>query len=397
MPQEEEYYAILGVARDASADDIRAAYRRCALKYHPDRNPGDQEAETRFKACAEAYEVLSDADKRSRYDRFGKAGLRGTGMHDFAHADAHDIFSMFGDIFGLGDLFGGGGFGHGGRRGPHPGASLQCDIQITLEEAAAGTSKTVRIARREPCGKCHGTGAASGNRQKCATCGGAGRVQQGGGFFRIVSDCPRCGGTGSVVSDPCKECHGHGFISQHRTIDVRIPPGIEDGQRIRYGGQGDAGEPGAPAGDLYAVVQVEPHLFFERHGTDLLCQLPISFTQAALGAEVDVPTLNGSDKLKIARGTQGGDFYRLKGKGLPDLQGYARGDILVQVVVEIPKDLSRRHQDLLREFGATEEEKGGLPQREGFLKKLADYLRPTAKKEKDDKTAATKKRKKEAS
>jgi molecular chaperone DnaJ len=373
MPDEDDYYAILGVARGASAQDVKAAYRRCALKYHPDRNPGDKEAEERFKACAEAYEVLSDDEKRKAYDRFGKAGLGGTGVHDFAHADVHDIFSMFGDIFGLGDFFGG--FGRAARRGPRPGASLRCLIDLTFEEVAAGTTKTVRVARREPCAKCHGTGAASGARQKCATCGGAGRVQQGGGFFRIVSDCPHCGGTGSVVRDPCAACGGHGFVSQGRTIDIQVPPGIEDGQRIRYGGQGDAGEPGAPAGDLYAVIRVKPHPFFERHGADLLCQLPISFTQAALGTEVDVPTLGGTERLKIARGTQGGDFYRLKGKGLPDVGGYARGDILAQIVVEVPKRLSRRQQDLLREFAETEG-KGLLPKREGFLEKLAEYLRP---------------------
>ena len=390
MSDEEDYYAILGVPRAASPEEIKAAYRRCALKYHPDRNPGDSDAEQRFKACAEAYEVLSDAEKRSRYDQFGKAGLRGTGIHDWSHVDPQDIFSMFGDIFGLGDFFGG--FGRGARRGPHPGASLRCMIEVTFEEVAAGTTKTVRINRRELCSKCRGSGSVSGGRQKCTTCAGAGRVQQGGGFFRIVTDCPHCAGTGAIVRDPCPDCQGHRFVSRRRTLDIKVPPGIEDGQRIRYGGQGDAGEPGAPAGDLYAVIRVTPHVFFERHGVDLLCQLPISFTQAARGAEVDVPTLDGTERLKIAKGTQGGDFYRLKGKGLPDVQGYGRGDILAQVVVEIPKRLTRRQQDLLRGFAQTED-KGVLPRREGFLEKLANYLRPTQ--ESDD--AEKSRRGKEAS
>jgi len=382
MAENDDYYAILGVARDASPEDIKKAYRRCAIQFHPDRNPGDAQAEAHFKECAEAYEVLSDPDKRARYDQFGKAGLRGAAVHDWAHTDVHDIFSMFEEVFGFGDLFG----GFGGRRrrgGPQPGQSLRCFIDVTLEEVLAGAEKTVRVARRELCEACGGSGSASGKTKPCATCGGRGRVQQGGGFFRLVRDCPHCGGRGTVVSDPCPTCSGNRFVNRHRTIDITIPPGVEDGQRIRYTGQGDAGEPGAPRGDLFAVVRVAEHAFFERHGRDLLCQVPVSFTQAALGANIDVPTLEGTEPMEVTRGTQSGDLYRLKGMGLPDVHGRRRGDILVLVLVEIPKKLSRRQEELLREFADTER-KGVLPHREGFLERLANYIRQQTEAKKDD-------------
>lgn len=377
MPADEDYYAILGLERHASAEEIKKAYRRCAIKYHPDRNPDDAEAERQFKKCAEAYEVLSDPDKRGRYDQFGKAGLRGAGVHDFSHTDVHDIFSMFEDIFGFGGpggLFG----GRGGPHGPEPGQSLRCFIDVTLEEVLAGAVKTVRLTCRELCEKCGGSGSASGRREACRTCGGQGRVQQGGGFFRIVRDCPHCGGAGTTVADPCPACGGHRFANRKRTIEVQVPPGVHDGQQIRYGGQGDAGEPGAPRGDLYAVVRVQPHAFLERHGRDLLCQMPVSFTQAALGAKVEVPTLEGTETLEIGRGTQSGDLFRLRGKGLPEIEARGRGDILVQVVAEIPRKLTRSQEALLRQFAETEK-KGVLPQRESFLEKLASYLKQDGK------------------
>ena len=368
---ESDYYAVLGVSRDASADDIKKAYRRAAIQYHPDRNPGDAEAEARFKQCAEAYEVLSDPDKRARYNRFGKAGLRGAGVHDWAHTDVHDIFSMFEEVFGFGDLFGG--FGGGRRRaGPEPGQSLRCFIDMTLEEVLAGTDKTVRLTRRELCDACGGSGSASGKRQTCPTCRGQGRVQQGGGFFRVVRTCPQCGGMGSTVTDPCPACGGGRFVNRKRTIDVTVPPGVEDGQRIRYGGQGDAGAPGAPRGDLFAVVRVQEHPLLERHGRDLLCQVPVSLTQAALGDEVEVPTLDGSERLEVGRGTQSGDLYRLEGRGLPDVRSRRRGDVLVQVVVEVPRKLTRRQEELLREF-AEDGKRGATPQRNGYLKRLDAY------------------------
>jgi len=373
MPDEEDYYAILGVERGAGPDQVRAAYRECAKKHHPDLNPGDKAAEERFKKCAEAYEVLSDPQKRRLYDQYGKAGLRGAGVHDWQQTDVHDIFSIFEDVFGFGDLFGG--FGaRAARHGPMRGAHLRAAVDVTLEEVLKGAAKTVRINRRELCERCGGTGSASGKREPCAACAGQGRVQQGGGFFRIITECPRCRGAGTLIRDPCPSCAGHRFVARQRTLSVQVPAGIEAGQRIRIPGQGDAGDPGAPRGDLYVEVGVEPHLFFERHGRDLLCQVPVSFVQAALGAEVEVPTLQGKEMLSIARGTQGGDLYRLKGRGLPDLDGYRQGDLLVQVVVEIPKKLSRRQEELLREFAASAH-KGVLPQRESFLEKLADYLR----------------------
>ncbi len=369
MPDADDYYAILGLERNASADEVKRAYRRSAIKYHPDRNPGDKNAEGTFKKCTEAYEVLSDPEKRRLYDQYGKAGLRGAGVHDWQHADVHDIFSMFGDIFG--GIFGGGG---GPRRaGPRSGANLRCALEVSLEEAAAGTTKTIRINRRERCEACGGTGSKSGRRETCSTCGGAGRVQRGGGLFSIVTDCPHCGGRGRVVTDPCDRCVGRRFVSEKTEIELQVPSGVEDGQRIRYTGQGDAGEPGAPRGDLYAFVHVRPHPLFERHGPDLLCQLPISFTQAGLGAEVEVPTLEATETLTITRGAQSGDLYRLEGKGMPDVHGRGRGDILVQVVVEIPRKLTKRQEALLREFAETEK-KGVLPQRESFLEKLAKYL-----------------------
>jgi len=384
MPDDESYYNILGVTRDATADQIKKAYRQCALKFHPDRNPADKAAEDRFKKCAEAYEVLADREKRRLYDQYGKDGLRSAGMHDWQQADVHDIFSMFEDVFGFSDLFGGG--ARGRRRGPHAGASLRCTIDLALEEVLSGTTKNVRISRREPCPKCKGAGSASGRRETCKTCAGHGQVQQGGGFFRVITDCPQCRGAGSVIRDPCPECRGHRFTSAEKTIEVHIPPGVDDGQRIRYGGQGDAGDPGAPRGDLYADIRVEAHPFFERHGRDLLCQVPVSFAQAALGASVDVPTLEGKEMLEIARGTQSGDLYRLRSRGLPDLAARGRGDILVQVVVEIPKKLTKRQQELIKELAETEGA-GVLPQRDSFLEKLADYLSNRSevnnKKEKD--------------
>jgi molecular chaperone DnaJ len=368
MP-DEDYYAILGADRGADHEQIRSAYRECAKKNHPDLKPGDKEAEERFKKCAEAYEILGDPEKRRLYDQYGKAGLRGAGVHDWAHADVNDVFSIFQDVFSFGDLFG----GRGGRHGPARGAHLRVVIEVTLEEVLKGTKKTVQITRRELCGKCKGTGSASGKQEKCVACAGQGRVQQGGGFFRIITECPRCRGQGTIIRDPCKECGSHRFVGRRRTIDIQVPAGIEGGQRIRIPGEGDAGEPGGPRGDLYAEVSVAQHAFFERHGRDLMCQVPISFTQSALGAEVEVPTLEGMEKMTLPRGTQSGDLARLRAKGLPDLQGYGRGDLLVQLIVEIPKKLTARQEELLREFAASER-KGVLPQRESFLEKLAKYL-----------------------
>jgi len=340
MAEADDYYAILGVSRDASPEEIKRAYRRCAI----------------------------DPEKRARYDRYGKEGLRGAGVHDWAHADVRDIFSMFEEVFGFGDLFGMG----RRRRGPQPGHSLRCTIELDLEEVLTGAQKTVRLARRERCTACGGTGAASGGRQRCPTCAGAGRVQQGGGFFRLVRDCPQCGGRGTVVMRPCSTCRGEGRVEARRTIDIRIPPGIEDGQQIRCPGEGEAGEPGAPRGDLYVEVRVRPHPLFERHGRDLLLQVPIGFDQAALGDRIEVPTLEGWEAIDLTPGTQSGDLYRLRERGLPDLDGRSRGDLLVQVVVEVPRKLSRRQEAALRDF-ARDEKAGAMPQRDAFRRRCEAY------------------------
>jgi len=363
-----DYYEVLGVGRNAGGDEIRSAYRKLALKYHPDRNAGDPEAEGKFKEAAEAYEVLSDPDKRQRYDQFGKEGLRGT---DFRHfTDFNDIFSAFSDIFGggmFGDLFGG---GRSRNRGQH----LKIQVEIGLDEVATGAKRDVGLTRRERCGACGGTGAAEGTQPvTCPTCRGAGMVQQGAGFFTVRSACPHCRGRGAVVREPCKRCRGSGKEAVKREISITIPPGVEDGIRIRYAGQGDAGDNGAPAGDLFCYVRVSEHPFFERHGEMLVCEVPITFPQAALGAEVEVPTLDGRTTVKVPRGTQSGDVVRLRGKGLPSPRGRGRGDEIVQLVIETPKRLTPRQKELLREF-AESEEKAVAPRRKSFFEKLKDYF-----------------------
>ena len=364
-----DYYEVLELSRDVGPDEIKKAYRRKALKYHPDRNQGDPESETRFKEAAEAYEVLSDPPKRQRYDQFGHAGVTGAGMHDFAHMGVEDIFSMFSDIFG------GMGFGRSGRS---RGADLQAQVEISLAEVAGGTEKTLEFTRYDYCDDCGGTGAAPGSqRRSCPTCGGYGQVEQASGFGvlfgRIVTTCPSCKGKGSLVVDPCRRCRGSGLCRQKRVVSVQIPPGIHDGQAVRIRGEGEPGESGAPRGDLHCYVRIKPHPFLERHNNDLVCRFPISFTQAALGAKVEVPSLNGRVAVTIPRGTQNGQVLRLAHQGLPDLRTGRRGDELVQVVVETPRKLSSRQAQLLREFAETED-RSVLPESKGFLDKLVEYF-----------------------
>jgi len=372
MNHDFDYYEVLGVGRNATADEIKRAYRKRAMQHHPDRNPDNPEAETKFKQCAEAYEVLSDQEKRSRYDQHGRAGLRGAGLHDFAHADAGDIFDMFRDVFGVGDLFGFGESRH--SRGPARGQSLRATVQVKLREVASGATRTLEIKRLELCSSCGGSGARSGTQpQACPTCGGQGKVQRGGGFFRMISECPQCIGRGTVITSPCPDCRGHGRRPERKTIEVSIPAGIHGGQQIRLAGQGDAGEPGGPRGDLFVVVDVADDPFFERDGNNLFCRVPVSFTQVALGGHLEVPTLTGPYTLTLKAGTQSGEVLRLVGKGLPDLRGHRSGDILVQVIVEVPKKLSSTQQELLRQYAETEG-KSVLPQQRGFLERLADYF-----------------------
>lgn len=366
-----DYYEVLEVARDAPTDEIKKAYRRLALKYHPDKNPGDKEAEEKFKEASEAYDVLSDPEKREAYDRFGHEGLKGR-----VRAESFDdIFSIFENAFGGEGIFES--FFGGGRRRGRRGASLRCDVEVTFEEMAEGCRKEVEIRRHEYCADCRGTGAQAGTRARaCDYCGGHGQVAQGHGFFQIRTTCPRCRGAGQVIESPCGSCAGNGLQEVERRLTLSIPAGIEDGMQLRLSGEGEPGEEGAPRGDLYCVIRVRPHPIFERRGNDVFLALPIGFAQAALGGKVEVPTLEGPQTLAIPVGTQSGEVLRLRGAGLPDLsgRGRARGDQLVQVVVEVPRKLTARQKELLREYAETEEENVS-PLRLRFLERLKEYFK----------------------
>ncbi len=366
--EKRDYYEVLGVPRDATAEQIKKAYRKIALETHPDRNPGNKEAEERFKEAAEAYEVLSDPEKRARYDRYGHAGVRGEPLHDFSNVES--IFEAFSDIFGgtaFEDLFG---FGRGRARArPRPGPSLKVEVELDFIEAAKGCDKTIELRRQESCEKCHGSGARSGTKPgTCRTCGGRGEIAQTQGFFSIRTTCPRCRGMGQTIETPCPECRGTGTVARKRELKVRI--------RIR--GEGEAGALGCPRGDLYVFITVRPHEFFERDGDDLVCEVPITFPQAALGARIEVPTLDGREEIEIPRGTQSGTVFRLAGRGFPHLRGYGRGDELVRVVVETPRALSKRQEELLRELAALDE-KEVSGRRKSFLEKIKELFESQAK------------------
>jgi molecular chaperone DnaJ len=364
-----DYYEVLGVKRDATPEEIKKAYRQLALKNHPDKNPGDPEAERRFKEGAEAYEVLSDQAKRQRYDRYGHAGMEGAGVHDFRNAD--DIMSAFSDIFGgglFGDLFG------QRRRGPRPGQDLLFKLEIDLLEAARGTTKPIDVNRQEYCNECKGSGARKGTvATPCNYCGGQGQVVQSRGFFQVATTCPACGGEGVRVADPCPGCRGSGRAPTVANLKVDIPPGVESGMWLQIRGQGEPGDPGAPRGNLRIQVMVRKHPFFERNRNDLFCQVPISFSQAALGADIEVPTLEGPDRLHVPKGTQSGDVLRIKGRGMPDIGGRSRGDELVEIVVETPRFLTPRREELFRELAGLEHEDVS-PKRKSFFEKLRDYF-----------------------
>jgi molecular chaperone DnaJ len=367
-----DYYEVLGVERTADGEEIKRAYRRQAMKYHPDRANGDKaEAELRFKECSEAYEVLSDAGKRRRYDQFGHQGV--TGQHDFSHMDVTDIFSMFDDIFG-GAL--GGGRGRG-RAAPSRGYDLETRIELSLQEVAVGAEKTIDFEKQDRCEQCSGTGAKPGTAPVvCVQCGGQGRVaQQGfGGMFRMVVACPNCRGRGTVVREQCPSCAGTGRQLRKRTVVVKIPAGVHDGQAVRVTGEGEAGENGAPAGDLHVYIAVKEHPVFSRHNNDLVCQVPISFAEAALGAKVEVPTLQGMEHMEVPSGTQHGEVFKLKGRGLPDVRSRRMGDELVQIVIEVPRKLTDRQKQLLREFAQSDAAR--LQQeRKGFFDKLKDLIK----------------------
>jgi molecular chaperone DnaJ len=364
-----DLYEILGISREASAEDVKKAYRQMALKYHPDRNPGDKEAEKRFREAAEAYDVLSDAEKRQRYDRYGHAGLEGAAFHDFRSTD--DIMSAFSDIFGgglFGDLFG------DRRRGPRPGPDLLMKLEIELLEAARGTSRGIEVSRQEFCSECRGSGSRKGTiATPCNYCGGRGQIVQARGFFQVATTCPACGGEGVRITDPCPNCRGAGRTPNTAKLQVDVPPGVESGMWLQLRNQGELGDLGAPRGNLRIQVVVKKHPFFERRRNDLICQVPISFAQATLGAEVEVPTLEGPDRLAVPRGTQSGEILRIKGRGMPDISGRGRGDELVEVVVETPRNLTPRQEELLREFAEIEHTQVS-PRRKSFFEKLRDYF-----------------------
>ena len=368
-----DYYEVLGVARGASEQEIKSAYRKLALQFHPDRNPNNPDAEEKFKECSEAYAVLADGDKRAAYDRFGHAGVSGAGAAaGFDPAIFQDFSDLFGDFFGFGEMFGGG----GGRRRSRAqrGPDLREDITLDFEEAVFGTETKVTVRRHEACEECKGSGAAAGKAPvTCRSCAGRGQVRYQQGFFSIARTCPTCQGTGSVITDPCLKCKGEGRVLRQRTIDAKVPAGVEDGTRIRFAGLGEAGTFGGPAGDLYVVLHVKEHSFFEREGNDLYCVMPISFTQAALGTEIVVPTLEGEHTLKIPEGTQSGTTLRIRNKGVPVLNGHGKGDLFVEVRLHTPSKLTKRQRELLQELdGITRIE--NKPQRRTLLGKVKDIF-----------------------
>lgn len=347
MTTKKDYYEILNVHNNASEEEIKKSYRAIAMQCHPDRNPGDKKAEERFKEAAEAYEVLSDREKREIYDHYGHEGLNSTGFRGFSGFD--DIFSHFSNIFD--DVFGYGNIRGRSRSGASAGADLRYDLRISFLDAAFGTSTTIELEKLITCHKCRGNGAAPGSSpETCRTCKGRGQVIQSSGFFTISSTCPHCNGYGKVISKPCDSCHGTGKEHTTKKVQVKIPAGVETGSRLRLRGEGEAGSMGGPDGDLYVFIDVEEHEFFTRTGDDILCQIPVSFVQAALGATIDVPTLQGKDKLKIPRGTQNGKTFRLKGKGIPHVRGFGHGDQIIEVFVQVPTELNKKQEDLLMEF-----------------------------------------------
>lgn len=370
-----DFYEVLGVAKDASDEDIKKAYRRLAMKYHPDRNPDDKAAEEKFKEANEAYEILSNGDKRAAYDRHGHAGVdpnmgAGAGFGGFGGAGGFsDIFEAFGDIFG------GGGRGGGGGR-PRGGADLQYTLELTLEEAVRGTKKQIRFTTAAACESCNGTGAKKGSGMTtCRTCGGQGQVRMQQGFFTVQQTCPTCKGRGQMIKDPCDPCHGEGRVNKQKTLEVTIPAGVDTGDKVRLAGEGEAGANGSPAGNLYVQVVVRDHPIFKRDGADLFCEVPVSFVDATLGAEIEVPTLDGRVKLKIPEGTQTGKLFRLRGKGVKPVRAYDAGDMLCQIKIETPVNLTQKQKDLLREFQDTlQGNDKQSPNQKSFFDKLKDVF-----------------------
>lgn len=367
-----DYYEILGVSKTADDAALKAAFRKLAMQHHPDKNPGDAEAERKFKELNEAYQVLSDGQKRGAYDRFGHQAFEGGGPGGFGPDFSSSMSDIFEDIFG--DVFGGGGR-RGGQRGRERGADLRYNLDITLEDAFKGKNATIKVPTSITCEACNGNGAKPGSKPKtCSTCGGQGRVRATQGFFSIERTCPSCGGRGEVIEDPCKSCSGAGRVTRERTLAVNVPAGVEDGTRIRLAGEGEAGMRGAPSGDLYIFLSISPHGFYSRDGADLFCRVPISMVAAALGTEVSVPTLDGRDaQIKVPEGTQSGKQFRLRSRGMPVLRSKEMGDLYVQAVVETPQNLTRRQRELLNEFEKDSSHETS-PESAGFFTRVKDFF-----------------------
>ena len=366
-----DYYEVLGVNRDVSEEDIKKAYRKLAMKHHPDRNPENPKAEERFKEAKEAYEVLSNANKRAAYDQYGHAGVDPSAAAGAGAAGFGNFADAFGDIFG--DIFGGG----RGRSSVYRGADLRYNLEIALEEAARGTETKIRIPTMEECATCHGSGAKPGTQPTaCPTCGDHGQVRMQQGFFSIQQTCPKCHGSGKIVVSPCPTCRGAGRLKQHKTLSVKIPSGVDEGDRIRLSGEGEAGVNGGPAGDLYVVIHLTPHAVFQRDHNDLHCEMPISFSVAALGGEIEIPTLDGYAKIKVPAETQTGKVFRLRGKGIKGVRSSSTGDLMCHVVVETPVNLTPRQRELLAELEAINVKDEGRhnPRAKSWMDKVKEFF-----------------------
>ncbi|MGA8146729.1 MAG: molecular chaperone DnaJ [Gallionellaceae bacterium] len=374
MPKK-DYYEVLGVNRDASDEEIKKAYRKLAMKHHPDRNPDNPKAEEHFKEAKEAYETLSDGQKRAAYDQYGHAAFEAGGMgggspFGAGGAAGFDFSDIFGDIFG-------GGRGGGGRSNVHRGADLRYNLEITLEQAARGTETQIRVPTMAECETCHGSGAKPGTSPTtCTTCGGHGQVRMQQGFFSIQQTCPRCHGSGKQITSPCKDCNGAGRVKQHKTLSVKIPAGVDIDDRIRLSGEGEAGVNGGPSGDLYVVIQIAPHSVFQRDHNDLHCEMPISFSTAALGGEIEIPTLDGSARIKIPAETQSGKIFRLRGKGIKGVRSSTHGDLHCHVVVETPVNLTERQKELLRELESisSKDTERHSPRARSWMSKVKEFF-----------------------